>query len=190
MTFACAEGEVFDVEAEMDRQPLSVRPGVVRTVNDRRVSIAIMIWKLHIGIPAKLGSAPLAHTPRGTPAEDPMMVGAATVFVVTDIAKSTEHYRDVLGCAVTFEFGTPAFYVGLCRNEVALHLLSASQTSRLSGNGGICVFVKGCRCRLRRIGGARSQDRKPPQNYDYDMRDFDLIDLNGNRLTFEMGSPV
>jgi hypothetical protein len=26
-------------------------------------------------------------------AEDPMMVGVATVFVVTDIAKSTEHYR-------------------------------------------------------------------------------------------------
>ena len=28
-------------------------------------------------------------------AEDPTMVGAATVFVVTDIAKSTEDYRDV-----------------------------------------------------------------------------------------------
>jgi hypothetical protein len=36
--------------------------------------------------------------PGGRPvtAEDPIMVGAATVFVVTDIAKSTEHYRDVL----------------------------------------------------------------------------------------------
>ena len=33
-------------------------------------------------------------------AEDPMMVGAATVFVVTDIAKSTEHYRDVPGFTV------------------------------------------------------------------------------------------
>jgi catechol-2,3-dioxygenase len=60
-------------------------------------------------------------------AEDPMMVGAATVFVVTDIANSTEHYRDVLGFTVTFEYGTPTFYVCLCREEVALHLLSASQ---------------------------------------------------------------
>jgi hypothetical protein len=33
-------------------------------------------------------------------ADDPMMVGAATVFVVTDIAKSTEHYRDVPGFTV------------------------------------------------------------------------------------------
>jgi hypothetical protein len=30
-----------------------------------------------------------------------MMVGAATVFVVMDIAKSAEHYRDVLGFTVT-----------------------------------------------------------------------------------------
>ena len=29
---------------------------------------------------------------------------------------------------------------------------------------------------------------KPPQNYDYGMRDFDLIDLDGNQLTFGMGS--
>jgi len=71
-----------------------------------------------------------------------MMVGAATVFVVTDIAKSTEHYRDVLGFAVTFEYGTPTFYVCLCRDDAALRLLSASQTSRLTGNGGICVFVR------------------------------------------------
>jgi hypothetical protein len=50
---------------------------------------------------------------------------------VTDVAKSTEHYRDVLGFTVTFEYGTPTFYVCLRRDEVALHLLSASQTSRL-----------------------------------------------------------
>jgi len=46
MTFARAEREVFDVEAEIDRQPLAVRPGVVRAVNDRRVGITIVIGKL------------------------------------------------------------------------------------------------------------------------------------------------
>src|SRR5262249_8885201 len=44
--------KMFDVEAEIDRQPLSVRPGVVWAVNYRRVRIAIMIRKLHIDIPA------------------------------------------------------------------------------------------------------------------------------------------
>ncbi|WP_245286890.1 VOC family protein [Bradyrhizobium sp. Tv2a-2] len=41
-----------------------------------------------------------------------MMVGAAMVFVVSDIADSIAHYRDVLGFAVTFQYGGPTFYVG------------------------------------------------------------------------------
>jgi hypothetical protein len=70
-----------------------------------------MIWKLHIGIPAKLGSVRLAHSWGHQVTADPMMVGAATVFAVPDIAKSTEHYCDVLGFTITFEYGTPTFYV-------------------------------------------------------------------------------
>ena len=35
--------------------------------------------------------------------QHPMMVGAATVFVVSDIAGSIEHYRDTLGFTVTFQ---------------------------------------------------------------------------------------
>ena len=37
--------------------------------------------------------------------EGPMMTGAATVLVVTDMAKSMAYYRDVLGFEVTFEYG-------------------------------------------------------------------------------------
>jgi hypothetical protein len=57
MSFTRAECEMFDVEAKINRQPFSVRPGIVRAVDDRRVSIAIMIGKLHVGFPAKLRSA-------------------------------------------------------------------------------------------------------------------------------------
>jgi hypothetical protein len=69
-----------------------------------------------------------------------IMVGAATVFVVSDIARSVEHYCDRLGFTVTFQYGKPAFYACLCRDEVALHLLAAQETKRIPGNGGI--FVK------------------------------------------------
>jgi catechol 2,3-dioxygenase-like lactoylglutathione lyase family enzyme len=147
-----------------------------------------MIWKLHIGIPAQLGSARLAHSWRHPViAEDPMMVGAATVFVVTDIAKSTERHRDVLGFTVTFEYGTPAFYVCVCRDEVALHLLSASQTSGLSGNGGICVFVRDVDAVYAELAARGARIVKPPRNYDYSMRDFDLIDLMEISLHSEWG---
>ena len=74
--------------------------------------------------------------------EHPQMVGAATVFVVSDIMRSIEHYRDALGFKVTFQYGNPTFYACLCRDEVALHLLAAHRTHRLPGNGGICLFVR------------------------------------------------
>lgn len=120
--------------------------------------------------------------------EDPMMVGAATVFVVADIAKSTEHYRDVLGFAITFEYGNPTYYVCLCQDEVALHLLSASQTDRLPGNGAVCVFVRDVDAVHAELAARGARIVKPPQNYDYGMRDFDLIDPDGNQLTFGTGS--
>jgi catechol 2,3-dioxygenase-like lactoylglutathione lyase family enzyme len=121
-------------------------------------------------------------------AEPVMMVGAATVFVVSDIAKSTAHYRDALGFTVTFEYGKPTFYVCLCRDEVALHLLAAQETKRLPGNGGICVFVRDVDAVHAELVSRGANVVKPPQDYDYVMRDFDVIDLDGNQLTYGMGS--
>src|SRR5262245_42111996 len=41
--------------------------------------------------------------------ERPMLVGAATVFVVRNITESIEHYRDALGFTVRFQYGNPCF---------------------------------------------------------------------------------
>jgi len=120
--------------------------------------------------------------------ERPRMVGAATVFIVNDIAKSIEHYRDALGFAVTFQYGKPTFYACLCRDEVALHLLAAHETKRLPGNGGICIFVKDVDSIHAELAARGAKVIKPPQNYDYGMRDFDVVDIDGNHLTFGMES--
>jgi catechol 2,3-dioxygenase-like lactoylglutathione lyase family enzyme len=120
--------------------------------------------------------------------EHSMMVGAATVFVVSDIPKSVEYYRDALGFTVTFQYGNPTFYACLCRDEVALHLLSARETKRLPGNGGICVFVRDVDGIHAELATRGANVIKPPQDYDYGMRDFDAVDLDGNQLTFGMES--
>ena len=121
-------------------------------------------------------------------AETPMMVGAASVFVVSDMAKSVEHYRDVLGFTVAFQYGTPTFYAGLRRDEVALHLTAGRNTKRLPGNGGIYVFVRDVDGVHAELAARGASVIKPPQNYDYGMRDFDVVDLDGNQLTFGMGT--
>jgi len=121
--------------------------------------------------------------------EHPGMVGAATVFVVSDITASIAHYRGALGFAVTFQYGDPTSYACLCRDGVALHLLAAHRTRRLPGNGGICVFVSDVDGVYAELAARGAKVLKPPQNYDYGMRDFDVVDLDGNQLTFGMGAP-
>src|SRR6516162_818012 len=112
-----------------------------------------------------------------------MLVGAATVFVVSDMAKSVEQYRDALGFTITFQYGQPIFYACLCRDEVSLHLIAAQKTKRLAGNGGICVFVNDVDSVHADLVARGAKVIKPPQNYDYGMRDFDVVDLDGERET-------
>jgi hypothetical protein len=88
---------------------------------------------------------------------------------------------------VTFQFGDPTFYTCLCRDEVALHLLAADKTKQLPGHGSLCVFVSDVDAVLAELIERSAKVIKPPQNYDYGMRDFDLVDLDGNHLTYGMG---
>src|SRR3954463_1212750 len=97
--------------------------------------------------------------------QPPMMVGAATVFVVSDMSASIRHYCDVLGFTDTFQYGAPTFYACLCRDEVSLHLLAARQTKRLPGNGGLCVFVRDVDKVHAELSARGANVVKPPADY-------------------------
>jgi catechol 2,3-dioxygenase-like lactoylglutathione lyase family enzyme len=120
--------------------------------------------------------------------ERPMMAGSATVFVVSDIAVGLAYYRDVLGFKVTFEYGEPLSYACLCRDEVALHLLASSRTKRLPGHGAICIFVRDVDRIYAEVSGRGARLLNQPEDRDYGMRDFDVVDADGNQLTFGMGT--
>jgi catechol 2,3-dioxygenase-like lactoylglutathione lyase family enzyme len=117
-----------------------------------------------------------------------MMVGAATVFVVSDIDASLGYYRDVLGFQVTFEYGRPLSYVCLCRDEVGLHLLAAANTKRLPGQGALCVFVRDVDRLYAELSGRGARLIGQLEDRDYGMRDFDVVDADGNQLTFGTGT--
>jgi uncharacterized glyoxalase superfamily protein PhnB len=117
-----------------------------------------------------------------------MLVGSATIFTVRDIAASIAHYRDMLGFDVTFQYGEPIYYACLCRDEVSLHLRAAREPSWIAGNSAICVFVEDVDALHAELAARGANIVKPPQDYAYGMRDFDVTDLDGNHLTFGMGS--
>lgn len=120
--------------------------------------------------------------------EHPMMARSATVLVVSDLAAGLAYYRDVLGFQVTFEYGEPLSYACLCRDEVALHLLAASGTKRLPGHGAMCVFVRDVDRLYAELSGRGAELLNQPEDRDYGMRDFDVVDADGNQLTFGMGT--
>jgi catechol 2,3-dioxygenase-like lactoylglutathione lyase family enzyme len=121
------------------------------------------------------------------PKPAPMMVGAAAVFTVRDIAASRDYFRDVHGFDITFEWGTPLYYVCMCRDEVQMHLSSATGGKRQPGQSGLCVFVRDVDAVYEELKARGATIPKPPETWPYGMRDFDVIDLDGNRITYGMG---
>lgn len=113
-----------------------------------------------------------------------MLVGSVPVFAVENIATATAFYRDNLGFAVSFEYGSPVYYVCLCRDDVALHLASAEKAKRDPGQSALCVFVKDVDAAFAELTGRGVEIPKPPENYDYGMREFEVKDPDGNRLFF------
>jgi len=112
--------------------------------------------------------------------------GAATVFVVQDVRRSVEHYRDTLGFRVEFLYGDPPSYAGVERDSVLVHLQAASDTKRIPGQSSVYVFVTDVDALYRELNGRGARVLAEPRDYPYGMRDFDVQDLDGNRLAFGM----
>ena len=115
------------------------------------------------------------------------LCGAATLFVVQDVLASVAHYRDVLGFTVGFTYGEPTFYAGVERDDVTIHLQAAHATKRQVGQGAVNIFVTEVDALYDELKTRGARVLNAPKDYPYGMRDFDLDDLDGNRLTFGMG---
>ena len=114
------------------------------------------------------------------------LCGAATVFVVRDVIRSVEHYREVLGFDIEFTYGQPTFYAGVERDGVVIHLQAASETKRQPGQGAVNVFVTDVDALYRELRSRGAETLNEPKDYPYGMRDFDVNDVDGNQLCFGM----
>ena len=116
------------------------------------------------------------------------LCGAATVFVVQDVLRSVEHYRDVLGFHTEFTYRQPTFYAGVERDGVVIHLQAASETKRQPGHGAVNVFVTDVDALYQELKSRGARTLNEPKDYPYGMRDFDIHDLDDNQLCFGMES--
>lgn len=115
-----------------------------------------------------------------------LFCSAATVFVVKDLPRSVEHYRDALGFRTEFTYGQPTSYAIVDRDGVNVHLVAASETKRQPGQGGVYVFVTNVDALYQELKSRGAKTLNEPKDYPYGMRDFDIHDLDGNHLSFGM----
>jgi uncharacterized glyoxalase superfamily protein PhnB len=114
-------------------------------------------------------------------------IDSAPVFAVRDIAASLAYFRDALGFDVAFTWGEPTYYAGVCSGSVTIHLQSAGQAERPPGASSLYIFVANADDAHRELVLRGARIVKAPETYPYGMRDFMVVDLDGNVLSF--GSP-
>jgi uncharacterized glyoxalase superfamily protein PhnB len=117
------------------------------------------------------------------------LCAVAPVFVVKDLPRAVEHYRDVLGFAVRFTYGEPVLYTGVERDALVLHLQAAGRTKRQPGQSSVYVFVSDVDALHAELKAKGALVQGEPQDYPYGMRDFSINDPDGNQLSFGMETP-
>ncbi len=113
--------------------------------------------------------------------------GVAPVLQVSSLSESLKYYDRVLGFAEDFRFGD---YAGVRREEVMLHLCAHTVHKRPVGGGAVSIFcdeVDGYLAKIKKNGAVVKIE---PENRPYGMRDFTILDPDGNHLTFGCESPT
>ena len=99
---------------------------------------------------------------------------------VSDIDRALAFYCERLGFQIGWQWGSPVTHANVCRDSISLDLLAGP-----AGRGPAMVYIQ-----LRSVDAyfaelqGRSVEASEPGDRPYGMRDFELIDPDGNRLAF------
>ena len=114
--------------------------------------------------------------------------GAATIFVVRDLPRSLQHFRDILGFHEGFTYGSPPWYASVERGGLIIHLQAGDHTKRQPGHAAVYAFTDNVDALYEELRSKGANVLQAPKDYPYGMRDFSVADPDGNQLTFGMES--
>ncbi len=114
----------------------------------------------------------------------------APVIAVPDVSETIAWYRDKLGFDITFTWNDPVDYAVLKRGErISLHFSRAGHFSKdkLPDSTSVYFFVHDVDAVHTEFVDKGVENITTPKDWEYGMRDFDVVDINGYRLSFGRG---
>jgi catechol 2,3-dioxygenase-like lactoylglutathione lyase family enzyme len=104
---------------------------------------------------------------------------------VTDVENALAFYVDRLGFKLGWKWGDPITHGNVCRDHISLDLISMPEGQR--GTAMAYIQVSGVDEYFSELKG-KNLVLNEPGDRPYGMRDFEVVDPDGNRLAF--GEPT
>jgi uncharacterized glyoxalase superfamily protein PhnB len=111
----------------------------------------------------------------------PRLIEATATLRASDVTALAEWYRDKLGFAITMSWGDPAEYARVQRDAVELGI---GRIGEQFGPSSVYAIVSGVDALYAEFVASGVTIGREISNTPYRMRDFDLLDPEGNRICF------
>ena len=103
------------------------------------------------------------------------------VFHVKDVDAAVRYYTEILGFTQSFRYGT---YAGLQLGSHELHITDPGEPRQVVGAGTAYVICDEVDQYFSSLKSRSAKIKSEPADRIYGMRDFAVLDPDGNQLTF------
>jgi catechol 2,3-dioxygenase-like lactoylglutathione lyase family enzyme len=114
-----------------------------------------------------------------SPSPAPMMRKALPELPFDDVAAAVAYYRDVLGFRINYQQQDLGV---MDRDEITVLLIA--RTERHKGIGSFSVYVEDADALYGELRAKGANLQGEPVSHPWGLRDFRILDLEGNRVTF------
>jgi uncharacterized glyoxalase superfamily protein PhnB len=111
----------------------------------------------------------------------PRLIEATATLRAGDVTALAQWYRDKLGFTISMSWGEPAEYARVQRDSVELAI---GRLGSQFGPSSVYAIVSGVDALYAEFIAGGVTIARPIGNAPYRMRDFDLLDPEGNRICF------
>ena len=111
----------------------------------------------------------------------------ASVFSVSHLAQAKSYYIDKLDFELDFDFEM-GHYAGVHHGDVLLHITAGDVLAERVGKGSVYIFCDEVDVYFAKVKAKGANILREPMDEPYMMRDFTVLDPDGNMITF--GRPL